>query len=39
MTAAHRDRYWSDGLQVMLSDGAVAGDLRAGVLSTVGLRR
>ena len=37
--AADSDRFWSDGLQDVLAQGASAGELRAGVLRTLELWR
>lgn len=39
MLATDTDRFWSDGLQDLLTQGASDGDLRAGVLMTLELWR
>jgi len=37
--AADTDTFWSDGLQPLLEESAADGDLRAGVLASLGLWR
>ena len=39
MSASSTDLFWSEGLQELLAAGAVDGDMRAGVLSALGLWR
>ena len=39
MSAANTDMFWSEGLEELLRMGAVDGDVRAGVLSALGLWR